>query len=423
MSCWSTSFEWPAGLDDRRPAPKALRPPGSEWLTNLVMNVHAAGLLIGRGGKRIKMLQEDSGVQIQVHELDSSQRLLELRGPPVELQDGLELLITELARIPEALAPKGTQILVPERLRVASDAAVVAGPCEGEQLLVIEGSVPARTTAAAAVTALVARHLYRVGQVAPHRLQVVASAKTPLVATNTRAANLIPSYFRDDVLEGRVALITGGGSGIGFEVARQFGLHGCKGVVLMGRRKQFLDKAVELLKKDNIQAVCFAGDVRNSENCSAAVALAVETYGGLDVLVNAAAGNFLAAAEEISGNGFKAVMDIDAVGTFNVTRAAFEALRQSPYGGGKEISWDWIPARRAGTKGEIASACIYLCLNRYITGQTLPVDGGEWFGKKPMMPREDWKSWSAQRHIRGESGCVCRLCGGGGPMFWQIEAI
>ncbi|CAK9013413.1 4-dienoyl-CoA reductase [(3E)-enoyl-CoA-producing] [Durusdinium trenchii] len=260
------------------------------------------------------------------------------------------------------------------------------------------------------------------------------------------------SYFRDDVLEGRVALITGGGSGIGFEVARQFGLHGCKGVVLMGRRKQFLDKAVELLKKDNIQAVCFAGDVRNSENCSAAVALAVETYGGLDVLVNAAAGNFLAAAEEISGNGFKAVMDIDAVGTFNVTRAAFEALRQSPYGGvvtsitatlhytatwyqtapvaakaaidamtrnlalewgefglrcnavapgpiaetpgleklsgGKEISWDWIPARRAGTKGEIASACIYLCLNRYITGQTLPVDGGEWFGKKPMMPRE-----------------------------------
>eukprot|EP00429_Kryptoperidinium_foliaceum_P030191 CAMPEP_0176147912 /NCGR_PEP_ID=MMETSP0120_2-20121206/75410_1 /TAXON_ID=160619 /ORGANISM="Kryptoperidinium foliaceum, Strain CCMP 1326" /LENGTH=133 /DNA_ID=CAMNT_0017484553 /DNA_START=30 /DNA_END=427 /DNA_ORIENTATION=- len=54
--------------------------------------------------------------------------------------------------------------------------------------------------------------------------------------------------------------------------------------------------------------------------------------------------------------------------------------------GGKkanEMLWPTIPARRVGTKAEIASAVIYLCLNDYITGQMLAVDGGEWFGKAP----------------------------------------
>lgn len=255
-------------------------------------------------------------------------------------------------------------------------------------------------------------------------------------------------------MEGRVALITGGGSGIGFEVAKQLALHGCKGVLLMGRRKAFLEEAVELLAKQNISAACFAGDVRSAADCDGAVQKALESYGALDILVNAAAGNFLAAAEEISSNGFKAVMEIDTLGTFNMCRAAFSALKESAFGGvvtsitatlhytatwyqtapaaakaaidamtrnlalewgefgircncvapgpiadtpgleklsgGKadQISWDHIPVRRAGTKAEIASACIYLSLNRYITGQILPVDGGEWFGKKPMMPRE-----------------------------------
>merc|ERR1719461_1420646 len=59
-------------------------------------------------------------------------------------------------------------------------------------------------------------------------------------------------------------------------------------------------------------------------------------------------------------------------------------------GGADASTFDWsgIPLRRPGTKAEIASACIYLCLNQYITGQMVAVDGGEWFGKKLPMPRE-----------------------------------
>jgi peroxisomal 2,4-dienoyl-CoA reductase len=58
---------------------------------------------------------------------------------------------------------------------------------------------------------------------------------------------MMTSPFKNNVLSGRVALVTGGGSGIGFEIARQIGLHGAKGVVIMGRRQQFLDEAVQAL--------------------------------------------------------------------------------------------------------------------------------------------------------------------------------
>lgn len=262
------------------------------------------------------------------------------------------------------------------------------------------------------------------------------------------------SYFRPDALAGRVALVTGGASGIGFEVARQLGRHGARGIVLMGRRQQFLDDAVRLLVAEGLRVEAVAGDVRRPEDCAAAVRRATEAFGSLDILVNSAAGNFLAAAEELSSNGFRAVMEIDTLGTFNMARSSFEALKASKFGGvitsitatlhftatwyqaapvaakaaiealsrnlalewgefgircncvapgpiegtpglekltggrASEISWAHVPLRRAGTKLEIASTCIYLCLNEYITGQVLAVDGGEWFGKPQMMPRE-----------------------------------
>ena len=60
------------------------------------------------------------------------------------------------------------------------------------------------------------------------------------------------SPFKDTILQGKVGLITGGGSGLGLEIAVQYGLHGCK-VALMGRREQVLRKAVEDLQAQGIQ--------------------------------------------------------------------------------------------------------------------------------------------------------------------------
>lgn len=263
------------------------------------------------------------------------------------------------------------------------------------------------------------------------------------------------SYFRADVMSERVVLVTGGGSGIGFEIARQFGLHGAKGVVLMGRRQAFLEKAVEMLASQGIKAAAASGDIRKPEDCEKAVRAAVDNFGGLDVVVNAAAGNFLAPAEQLSPNGFKTVMDIDTIGVFNMSRMAFDRLKESKFGGiitnitatlhytatwyqaapvaakaaidalTRNLALEWadygircnciapgpiaetpgleklsggqsdmdfsgtgLPLKRAGTKAEIASMALYLCLNEYVTGQCIPVDGGEWFGKTPFLPRE-----------------------------------
>lgn len=69
--------------------------------------------------------------------------------------------------------------------------------------------------------------------------------------------------------------------------------------------------------------------MRSSKGAEAFIAAVLEALGRIDVLVNCAAGNFLAPAEFLSVNGFKTVMEIDAVGTFNMSRAAFAALKAS----------------------------------------------------------------------------------------------
>jgi len=140
-------------------------------------------------------------------------------------------------------------------------------------------------------------------------------------------------YFRADVIAGRVALITGGGSGIGFEIAKQFGAHGAKGVVIMGRRQQFLEDAAKLLRNAGVAAEICQGDVRKPEDCARGVKTATDTFGSLDILVNCAAGNFLAVTEELSPNAFKTVMDIDTMGCYNMMHASFEPLKASSFGG------------------------------------------------------------------------------------------
>eukprot|EP00042_Codosiga_hollandica_P041380 m.368380 g.368380 ORF g.368380 m.368380 type:complete len:294 (-) comp56101_c0_seq1:898-1779(-) len=134
------------------------------------------------------------------------------------------------------------------------------------------------------------------------------------------------SPFRHDLLAGRVAVVTGGGSGIGFEIARQLAKHGAK-VVLMGRREKFLSDAAQLLRDQGLSATFLAGDVRDSADAQKVVEKAKSSFGRLDILVNAAAGNFLANAHELSPKGFRTVMEIDTLGVFTMCHAAFPLLK------------------------------------------------------------------------------------------------
>ncbi|KAK6123877.1 hypothetical protein DH2020_042368 [Rehmannia glutinosa] len=135
------------------------------------------------------------------------------------------------------------------------------------------------------------------------------------------------SPFKADVLKGKVALLTGGGSGIGFEISTQFGKHGAS-IAIMGRRKNVVDEAVSALMSAGIPAVGFEGDVRRQEDAQRVVEATVKHFGKLDILVNAAAGNFLVSAEDLSPNGFKTVMDIDSVGTFTMCHEALKYLKK-----------------------------------------------------------------------------------------------
>jgi NAD(P)-dependent dehydrogenase (short-subunit alcohol dehydrogenase family) len=131
--------------------------------------------------------------------------------------------------------------------------------------------------------------------------------------------------FAPNLLAGKAALVTGGGSGIGAGIARVFARHGAK-VALVGRTKEKLDTVAGEIHAAGGEASVHPCDVRDYPALDAAIAAAAAGFGRLDLLVNSAAGNFLAPAAMLSANGFRSVVDIDLNGTFNACRAAYQHL-------------------------------------------------------------------------------------------------
>jgi NAD(P)-dependent dehydrogenase (short-subunit alcohol dehydrogenase family) len=126
--------------------------------------------------------------------------------------------------------------------------------------------------------------------------------------------------FAPNLLKDKVFVVTGGGSGLGAEMARRFAALGAHSVVL-GRRLDRLEKVADEIAEAGGKATPLACDVRDVQAVQAVADEVDKQLGRIDGLVNNAAGNFLAASEDLSPNGFRTVVDIVLNGTFNCTSA------------------------------------------------------------------------------------------------------
>ncbi len=128
--------------------------------------------------------------------------------------------------------------------------------------------------------------------------------------------------FRDGLLDGKVAFIAGGTSGINLGIAKRLAELGAK-VAVCGRDP---DKAARAAAEIGHDARGLSADVRDFAAIRAALETAVDAFGKLDIVVAGAAGNFLSSALGMSANAFKTVVDIDLLGTFNTFRACHDLL-------------------------------------------------------------------------------------------------
>lgn len=131
--------------------------------------------------------------------------------------------------------------------------------------------------------------------------------------------------FQPNLLSGKVAFITGGGSGINQRIAERYAQAGAA-IAIMGRNKTKAEAAAALIREAGGSAIGLSGDVRDHDLVSAALYAANREFGAIDIVVAGAAGNFVAHAKDMSANGFQTVVQIDLLGTFNTAHAAYEYL-------------------------------------------------------------------------------------------------
>lgn len=245
--------------------------------------------------------------------------------------------------------------------------------------------------------------------------------------------------FQTHLFQGKTVLVTGGGSGIGFEIARQFLQHGAE-VFIASRKPERLAAALELLQPLGT-VHSYQLDIREPDQVAGLAAYIAEKSGQLDILVNNAGGQFPSPAEDISPKGWQAVVNTNLNGSWYVTQAVAQrfffpqqagivvnivantfrgfpgmahtgAARAGVSNLTQSLAVEWapkgvrlnciapgiiqssgleqyppellagvaktIPMQRLGTVGDVAGLTLFLAspLAAYMTGDTIYIDGG-----------------------------------------------
>jgi peroxisomal 2,4-dienoyl-CoA reductase len=153
--------------------------------------------------------------------------------------------------------------------------------------------------------------------------------------TEPAAQPAVQSVFRTGLLDGQVALITGGATGIGFGIAELLASLGAH-TVLASRNGAALEAAAVRLRDAGGKASVAVLDVRDAESVRAVVSRVAEERGRIDLLVNNAAGNFYAPSATLSPNAWRSVVEIDLFGTFYCCQAVAPVMRSK--GGGRIVN-------------------------------------------------------------------------------------
>jgi peroxisomal 2,4-dienoyl-CoA reductase len=158
------------------------------------------------------------------------------------------------------------------------------------------------------------------------------------------------SIFREGLFAGKVALITGGGTGIGLGITEGLSALGADTAILSRKAEHLGPSASAVAERTGRKCLPLVADVRQPEQVEEAVRRVVEDLGRLDILVNAAAGNFFCPSADLTPNGFGTVIDIDAKGTWHACRAAYRAAMAGSGGSILNIS---ATLHIGGTPGQL----------------------------------------------------------------------
>ena len=129
----------------------------------------------------------------------------------------------------------------------------------------------------------------------------------------------------------KTIIVTGGGTGLGKSMATRFAELGAN-LVITSRRQNVIDETAKILREHGVKVLAISCDVREPDQVESMVNKTVEEFGGIDILLNNAAGNFISPTENLSSNAFKTIVDIVLNGTFHCTQAVGKVMRENKSG-------------------------------------------------------------------------------------------
>jgi len=215
-------------------------------------------------------------------------------------------------------------------------------------------------------------------------------------------AQPLTSYLAPELFKGHTVFVTGGGSGINLGISAAFAALGAN-VAICGRNASRLEDAMHRLRGGSGRVFTAVADVRDPDALANAINQAGTELGDIGTLVCGAAGNFVSPAEAMSPKGFRTVVEIDLLGAFNASHAAFAQLRRTRgsilfiSGGQSYVPFRYqahVGAAKAGIDmlmrtlalewGHLGIRC-----NSIVPG---PVEGTE--GMQRLSPKGDTRMWS-----------------------------